>query len=107
MRIRTSELLLAGALVELAAFALHVAVLFLGVAVWIAVTCTRFVLWPVLRWLGRDVANAARRVWGEPLPMPRPRTWASPWYRTAVFSPSGVRWARRNIPGLPGPASNG
>ena len=73
MRIRTSELLLAGALVELAAFALHIAVLLLGVAVWVAVTFSRYVLWPLIRLLGREVANAARRMWGEPLPVPRPR----------------------------------
>lgn len=76
MRVRVSEMLLAGALFELAAFVLHVAVLLVGVAVWVGLTLTRWVLWPVLRTVGRGVANAAGRAWGVPLPVsPATRRW--------------------------------
>ena len=91
MRIRTSELLMTSALLKLGGLALRVAVLLLGVAVWTAMTCARGVLWPVLRWFGRDMVHAARRVWGASVPAPRGRNRDWP----------DVRWARRGVSGLP------
>jgi hypothetical protein len=113
MRVRMSELLLAGALFELAAFALRVAVLLLGVAVWAAVMFSRWVLWPLLRLLGQEVANTARRVWGVPLSAQPLRTWH--WRENrrleecipAVFSSPGTRRTRSRFAGLPSPASRG